>query len=387
MALQPGNRKDSSFRAISTVPSINKTPGPGTPPLPYPVTNDLSGSQGTVSSVRINGSPAFVMDQSKVPSVMGDQPGSIGGVKSNTVGGKVEPTKGSDSVRVGGKWLVRPFDPCTLNSGNTIGLFVMAPLPPVIAPGQHIQQPSRPAKEKTDSETSFLQQRKAAGLDKSEPGTRIQGLGKVPDLSKPAALSGAAMAVAAGVSTPPGTKTPTPTAPPLSMPAPEDHALAATPNTGPEGNSTPNWSEKEIKEEWAKTEEGKKVMKELPPDTKFAGFDKKPGASANASYDPETNTINIPNQYTSKEAAPTAAHEATHAHQSITQGRPDGQADLLNMEVEAKKTGLTVYEEMGRPKLPYNYEAEANFFKKDPVGYENKVREVYAKLYKIPPTN
>jgi len=182
------------------------------------VTNDLSSSSGTVSSVRFNGSPAFVMNDSTIPSVLGDQPGSLGGIKSGTVGGKVEPTKGSNSVRAGGNWIVRPLDPCTLNSGNTIGIFVMAPLPPVIIPGQPIQRPSRPVKDKTDRETVFMAQRKASGIEKTEPGTRIPGLGKVPDLSKPEALSGPTGALAKAITTPPGTQCPVPTERPLSMP-------------------------------------------------------------------------------------------------------------------------------------------------------------------------
>jgi hypothetical protein len=57
-----GARKSSTFKAISTAPSINKTPvGSSTPPLPYPVSQDLGDSVGTVTSVRFNGDPTYVL--------------------------------------------------------------------------------------------------------------------------------------------------------------------------------------------------------------------------------------------------------------------------------------------------------------------------------------
>jgi len=53
MANPIGARKHGSFKAISTAPSINKTPvGAATPPLPYPVFQDLSNSAGTVPSTK-----------------------------------------------------------------------------------------------------------------------------------------------------------------------------------------------------------------------------------------------------------------------------------------------------------------------------------------------
>src|ERR1700761_6217998 len=68
-----GARQDGSFKAISTAPSINKTPaGSSRPPLPYPTIQDLSDSVGVVPSVRFNGKPAYVLDQSKQPSCKGD---------------------------------------------------------------------------------------------------------------------------------------------------------------------------------------------------------------------------------------------------------------------------------------------------------------------------
>jgi len=89
MANPIGARKNACFKAVSTAPSINKTPvGAATPPLPYPVFQDLSNSTGIVPSVRFNGDPAYVLDQTTQPSCKGDDPGTAGGVKSGTVNGE-----------------------------------------------------------------------------------------------------------------------------------------------------------------------------------------------------------------------------------------------------------------------------------------------------------
>ncbi|MBB3195370.1 PAAR-like domain-containing protein [Roseateles terrae] len=130
MAANLGARKDGAFKAVSTAPSLNKTPvGSATPPLPYPVTQNLDSSQGTIASVRFNGDPAYVLNQSTQPSCVGDAPGSAKGVRSGTVSGEVKPTKGSSTVRVGKKPVIRVNDPCTMNGGNCPGIYVAGAAP------------------------------------------------------------------------------------------------------------------------------------------------------------------------------------------------------------------------------------------------------------------
>lgn len=125
-----GARKNASFKAVSTAPSFNKTPvGSATPPLPYPVTQDLGNSMDTVTSVRFNGDPAYVLSQTTQPCCKGDDPGTATGVKSGTVNGEVKPVKGSSSVRVGGHWIIRQGDPCTMNGGNCPGIYITTQVP------------------------------------------------------------------------------------------------------------------------------------------------------------------------------------------------------------------------------------------------------------------
>ncbi len=130
-----GARKEGTFKAISTAPSINKTPiGPSMVPIPYPVVQDLTNSVNTARSVNFNGCPAYVLDGSKQPHCTGDEPGTGKGIKSGTVSGEVKPVDGSGTVRIEGKKVVREGDPCTMNGGNNPGIYVSTCLPSVGQP-------------------------------------------------------------------------------------------------------------------------------------------------------------------------------------------------------------------------------------------------------------
>lgn len=157
MANHLGARKDSAFKAVSTAPSINKTPvGSSTPPLPYPVTEDLSSSLGTVPNVRFNGDPAYVLSQSTQPSCKGDAAGSCNGVKSGTVSGEVKPVKGSSTVRIAGKPVIREGDPCTLNGGNCPGIYVAQSAPGAsIEGGKPSASSNPPVKPETPKEEGW----------------------------------------------------------------------------------------------------------------------------------------------------------------------------------------------------------------------------------------
>ncbi|MGN6234183.1 MAG: PAAR-like domain-containing protein [Trinickia sp.] len=157
MASQLGARKNGKFKAVSTAPSINKTPvGSSTPPLPYPVTEDLSSSVGIVPNVRFNGDPAYVLDQSTQPSCIGDAAGSCKGVKSGTVSGEVKPVKGSSTVRISGKPVIREGDPCTLNGGNCPGIYLTEPAPSgSIAGGRPSASTNPPVKPETPNEAGW----------------------------------------------------------------------------------------------------------------------------------------------------------------------------------------------------------------------------------------
>ncbi|PKB13783.1 HNH/ENDO VII superfamily nuclease [Janthinobacterium sp. 64] len=153
-----GARRDAGFKAISTAPSINKTPiGPSMVPLPYPTVQDLSNSVGVARSVRFNGEPAYVLHRSTQPKGTGDEPGTGKGVRSGTVNGEVKPVVGSSTVRAEGKYIVRDGDACTMNGGNNPGIYVTSPAPVCrISNGKFIGESNPPVHAETPAEESWF---------------------------------------------------------------------------------------------------------------------------------------------------------------------------------------------------------------------------------------
>jgi uncharacterized Zn-binding protein involved in type VI secretion len=116
----------------------------------------LSSSVGIVPNVRFNGDPAYVLNQSTQPSCKGDAAGSCKGVKSGTVSGEVKPVRGSSTVRISGKPVIRQGDPCTLNGGNCPGIYVTEPAPSgSIAGGKPSESTNPPVKPETPKEESW----------------------------------------------------------------------------------------------------------------------------------------------------------------------------------------------------------------------------------------
>lgn len=132
-----GARQDTGFMAVSTAPSINKTPlGPTMVPIPYPTVQNLGNSINTARTVKFNGKPVYLLDQTTQSTCAGDAPGTGKGVRSGTVGGEVKPVNGSRTVRIEGRQVVRNGDPCTMNGGNNPGVYV-AHVPPAPARVEH----------------------------------------------------------------------------------------------------------------------------------------------------------------------------------------------------------------------------------------------------------
>jgi hypothetical protein len=198
---------DAKFRAVCSAPSVEKTPmGSATPPIPYPVTQDLSNLAEPATSVRINGKPVYVLNQSYQPACVGDQAGVADGVKSGTTMDRIEPIKGSMTVSAEKKAVIRLNDPCYMVSKNTVGRFLGVPSPGgAVAPGGAISGTNPPASPPTLQESAF-QKTLPDQMDASKhPAQQVPGLGAVPNLSSPQGLSGGLGQMAAAVSAPPGT--------------------------------------------------------------------------------------------------------------------------------------------------------------------------------------
>ncbi|WP_082547805.1 DUF4150 domain-containing protein [Massilia sp. Root335] len=111
-----GARKNSIFKAVSLVPNVCKTPmGPNMVPVPYPIIADLSNSVEVAKSVRFNGNPVFLLNDSVVTNVTGNEAGTGGGMKSGVNKGKVRATQSANSVRAEKKYVVRHGDECDMN--------------------------------------------------------------------------------------------------------------------------------------------------------------------------------------------------------------------------------------------------------------------------------
>lgn len=157
MSAPIGARQDGNFKAVSTAPSINQTPvGSAMVPLPYQTVSDLSRSVGVAKSVRFNGKPVYTMGSSQ-PDCKGDEHGSGGGIRSGTVNGEVKPTGASRTVKVEGKCVVRHGDPCTMNGGNNLGVYVTVPAASAAAPATAAATSNPPVQLQTkEEESAFL---------------------------------------------------------------------------------------------------------------------------------------------------------------------------------------------------------------------------------------
>lgn len=155
-----GARQSDILKAVSTAPSINKTPvGSSTPPLPYPTTQDLSNSASVADSVHFNGKPAYVLNMAQQPKCSGDDSGTANGVKSGTVNGYVKPTGAASHFKAERHYVVRQGDSNVMNGGNNPGIYITTQmphppgsLPPPAAPTQS----SPPVLPETPAESAFL---------------------------------------------------------------------------------------------------------------------------------------------------------------------------------------------------------------------------------------
>ena len=112
-------RKNSIFMVVSLVPDVCKTPiGSSMVPVPYPIVGDLNNSVTLAKHTNFNGDPVYLLSDSVVTTVTGNEPGTGGGMKSGVNTGKVRATGSSKTVRVEKKYVVRHGDQCDMNLAN-----------------------------------------------------------------------------------------------------------------------------------------------------------------------------------------------------------------------------------------------------------------------------
>jgi hypothetical protein len=114
--------KSKRFYCVSIFPDICLTPmGPTMVPIPYVIIGEFSDATGVSPNITSNGEPVVMHASTVIPSVRGDEPGTGKGIKSGTVGGRVQAMEKSSTLSFNGERAVRVGDLVYMNDKNTIG--------------------------------------------------------------------------------------------------------------------------------------------------------------------------------------------------------------------------------------------------------------------------
>jgi len=113
--------KGSMGFAKSTIPDVCKTPSPGGPiPVPYPIIVSMSSDLRKGSKkVKVDGGNSAAIKGSEFSRCTGDEPGTLGGVKSSTNMKQATWILSSFDVKIEGKNACRLSDKMLMNNGNT----------------------------------------------------------------------------------------------------------------------------------------------------------------------------------------------------------------------------------------------------------------------------
>ncbi len=123
--------KGSNGIAKNTPPDVCKTPSPGGPvPIPYPVIISMSSDldNGT-TTVKVDGGNMAAIKGSEFTRCSGDEPGTAGGVVSNTNMKEAKWILYSFDVKLDGQNACRLTDKMTMNHGNTACLAGVLQMP------------------------------------------------------------------------------------------------------------------------------------------------------------------------------------------------------------------------------------------------------------------
>jgi hypothetical protein len=120
--------KGDSWQSIATVPDVCKTPTPGGPvPMPYPNISQSSTLSGGTTTVKADGNMAAIKG-SKFSMSSGDEPGTVGGIKSNTFKQASTWILYSFDVKLDGANACRFTDKKFQNNENTIDAMGVIPV-------------------------------------------------------------------------------------------------------------------------------------------------------------------------------------------------------------------------------------------------------------------
>jgi hypothetical protein len=110
-----------SWQSIATLPDVCKTPTPSGPvPMPYPNISNTSTLTGGTTTVKVDGGSMAAVKGSKFAMSMGDEPGTLGGIKSSTFKQASTWLTYAFDVKLEGKNACRFSDKKFQNNENTI---------------------------------------------------------------------------------------------------------------------------------------------------------------------------------------------------------------------------------------------------------------------------
>ena len=113
--------KGETWMSIATIPDVCKTPTPGGPvPMPYPNISQSSTLSGGTTTVKVDGGNMAAIKGSKFSMSSGDEPGTIGGIKSNTFKQASTWLLYSFDVKLDGQNACRFSDKKFQNNENTV---------------------------------------------------------------------------------------------------------------------------------------------------------------------------------------------------------------------------------------------------------------------------
>ncbi len=114
--------KSKRFYCVSLTPDICKTPvGNSVVPIPYTITGEFKDAKDVSRSVKTQSAPVFLHNRSVIPSVKGDERGTLGGIKSGTYLKTVESKDYSSTKGSNGTQTIQESRMVWMNNRNTIG--------------------------------------------------------------------------------------------------------------------------------------------------------------------------------------------------------------------------------------------------------------------------
>jgi hypothetical protein len=135
--------KGSSAISTATIPDVCKTPTPGGPvPMPYPNISQSSTLDKGTTTVKADGGMMIAVKGSEFSMSNGDEPGTVGGVKSNTFIKESTWILYSFDVKMDGKNACRLSDKKFQNHENTVDLFgaIQVPVMPNASPEDFLKE-------------------------------------------------------------------------------------------------------------------------------------------------------------------------------------------------------------------------------------------------------